>query len=130
MEFPNPQKPSTMKVQYPASGAVSIWIGTFSDENEMDRCTDESIEPSLGLSAPLSSICEVAFETNPVSVRALLEGFSGWETFVDEACKAAALNGVTEANGALVCYHLICEALPEEWPGSLYLGTFQGRDVQ
>jgi hypothetical protein len=119
----------SIRVQYPAKGAISIWIGTFKAENEMDRCTDSSIEPSLNLPQPLSSICEVAYEPDPISIRTLLEGFSGWETFVDEACEVAALNGVEKANGVLVCYYLLCDAPPSRWPGILYLGTFQGQDV-
>jgi hypothetical protein len=118
-----------MRVQYPANEAVAIWIGTFSDESEMDRCTEERIEPSLMLSEPLSSICEVTFEPAPLPVRTLLEGFSGWETFVDEACEVAALNGIAEANGALVCYYLLCDAPPKHWPGITFLGTFRGQDV-
>jgi hypothetical protein len=118
-----------MKVQYPAERVVSIWIGTFSDENEMDRCTDEVIEPDLKLECPLSSTCEVAFVTDLVPVSELLEGFSGWEAFVDEASAVAALNGVSEANGALVCYYLRCDASPHAWPGVVYLGTFEGDDV-
>lgn len=116
-------------MQYPAKEAVSIWIGTFADENQMDRCTDVSIEPSLNLPGPLSSICEVAFEESPVPVRELLEGFSGWENFVNEACEVAALNGVKMANGALVCYYLLCDAPSNYWPGIIFLGTFQGQDV-
>jgi len=118
-----------MRVQYPAKQAVAIWIGTFIDENEMDNCTNEVIEPSLKLSDPLSSICEVTFEAEPVSVRELLEGFSGWESFVEEACQVAELNGVGRANGALVCYYLLCDAPPTFWPGVIYLGTFRGQDV-
>ncbi len=118
-----------MKIQYPTKEAVAIWIGTFSSENEMDRCTDGVIEPSLNLDVPLSSICEVTFESETVPVRELLEGFSGWETFVDEACEIAALNGLNEANGALVCYYLLCDAPPNQWPGVLFLGTFRGQDA-
>lgn len=118
-----------MRVQYPAREAVSIWIGTFIDENQMDRCTDEVIEPSLKLSDPLSSVCEIAFEEKPVPVRELLEGFSGWENFVNEACEVAVLNGVEVANGALVCYYLLCDAPANHWPGIIFLGTFRGQDV-
>jgi len=74
--------------------------------------SDKVIEPSLKLGIPLSSICEVTFEAESKTVRSLLKGFSGWETFVDEACKAAALNGVVQANGALICYYLRCDATP------------------
>jgi hypothetical protein len=119
-----------MKVQYPAKQVAAIWVGTFSSEEALDRCTDEVIEPSLQLPVPLSAICEVAFEEKPVSVRQLLEGFSGWESFIDEACEVAALNEVSMANGALVCYYLLCDAPASHWPGILFLGTFKGQDVE
>lgn len=118
-----------MRTQYPASGSISVWVGNFSDDNDMDRITDEIVESSLKLNVPLSSICEVTFEGRSIPVRNLLEGFSGWETFVDAACEAAALNGVTHANGALVCYHLLCDASFDHWPEIFYLGTLQGQDV-
>lgn len=95
----------------------------------MDRCTDGLIEPSLRISPPLSDICEVAFEAQPLPVRKLLEGFSGWEDFLDEASEVALLNGMETANGALVCYQLRCDAKPNHWPGILYLGTFRGQDI-
>lgn len=118
-----------MNSKYPAEDTVSVWIGTFADEGAMDHCTDVIIEPSLKLTQPLASICEIAFENDPVPIRQLLEGFSGWETFVDEACKIAASLGAEKANGALVCYYLYCNAPPDHWPGVLYLGTLGGRDI-
>lgn len=118
-----------MRVQYPTQGAVSIWVGTFDSEDSMDVFTDQIVEPCLKLPVPMSSICEVTFEGNMYPVRILLEGFSGWESFIDEACEVAALNGFEEGNGVLVCYHLLCEARPTEWEGGLYLGSFGGSDT-
>lgn len=118
-----------MKAIYPVANTVSIWAGIFADENKMDECTDHFIEPSLRLGVPLSAICEVAFETAPIPLRQLLEGFSGWESFVDRACEAASRLGLGEANAALVCYALLCDAEPKQWQGVTFLGSFAGQDV-
>jgi hypothetical protein len=36
-----------MKVTYPAEKIVSVWIGTFSSEDDFDRCVDQSVVPAL-----------------------------------------------------------------------------------
>ena len=118
-----------MNVEYPAEKSVSLWVGTFAHEEQMDHCMDTQIEPSLGLSVPMSAICEVGFESVVVPLRSLLEGFSGWQSFIDEACKAGNELGVEAANGALVCYHLRCDAPADFWSGLSFLGSFCGQDV-
>jgi hypothetical protein len=118
-----------MTVEYPAKNSLSVWIGTFADEERMDICMDTQIEPSLGLSVPMSAICEVGFEAEVVPLRSLLEGFSGWQTFIDEACRAGKELRVGAANGALVCYHLRCDAPADFWTGLNFLGSFCGQDV-
>jgi hypothetical protein len=118
-----------MKVNYPVPSVVSVWVGTFLSESDMDQCTDNEIEPSLRLGIPLSSICEVSFEKTPCAVRDLLHGFSGWGSFIDSACEAADLLGIPTANGALVCYYLKCDASSDTWKGMRFLGSFPGADV-
>ena len=119
-----------MKIEYPAGQAVSIWVGNFPTENDFDQSVDEDVVKLLGLQTPIESICEVSFEDDCVSLRKLLEGFSGWETFVDHAANAATRQGLETANAALVCYYLKCEDAPSTWGQLHFLGSFAGRDVK
>lgn len=65
-----------------------------------------------------------------MNLRKLLEGFSGWETFVDHAATAAHNQGIDTANAALVCYYLKCEECPLKWGALRFLGSFKGQDVK
>ena len=118
-----------MKVTYPAKKQVSVWIGTFPSEADFDRCVDSSVSPALSLRTHIDRICEIAFEPEQVSVRRLLDGFSGCETFIDSATSAAEARGIAAANSALVCYHLECSEAPDNWGGLRFLGSFPGQDA-
>ena len=119
-----------MKVTYPAQKSVSVWVGTFASETDFDRCVDMSVSPALSLDADIASICEIAFEPEQVSVRKLLDGFSGCETFIESAASVAASRGIVTANSALVCYYLECSDAPVNWGGLSFLGSFSGQDVE
>ena len=118
-----------MNVVYPIKKCVSIWVGTFADEEQMNDCMDKLIEPSLELSGPMSAISEVSLEADAMPLRQLLEGFSGWRTFIDTASRAGVNLGIETANGALVCYYLSCDAPVDFWSGIKFLGSFEGQDV-
>jgi hypothetical protein len=119
-----------MKVVYPARSVLSVWLGTFESETQFDRCVDADISPALNLSVPISSVCEVTFEQSSIPVAQLLEGFSGWETFIDQCTQKATALGIRAANAALICYYLRCEDAPERWGEMHFLGSFQGTDVK
>ena len=121
-------KAKIMKISYPTAGMVSVWIGSFTSENDFDQCVDGPITKALGLKTPLNRICEVSFEVEAAPVRKLLEGFSGWKSFVDQAEQIANVRGLQTANAALVCYHLKCEDSPEAWDKMQFLGSFAGQD--
>ena len=118
-----------MNVIYPAQQTVSVWIGTFSSEDEFDCCIDERVSAVLGLNTDIADICEVGFECQPVAVRDLLDGFSGSDTFVHSAASAAAARNISTANSALVCYNLRCSDVPVDWGALRFLGSFSGQDV-
>jgi len=82
------------------------------------------------LKTPIESICEISFEAEAIGLRELLEGFSGWETFIEEAVTAGRKMGVERANAALVCYYLKCEDAPGAWGQLNFLGSFIGQDVK
>lgn len=118
-----------MKISYPDERAISIWIGQFPNENDFDKSVDFNVTSKLGLDVEIESICEISFEPNPVTIRQLLEGFSGWEAFIDAAEAKANSSGCLQANAALVCYYLKCEDAPSNWGDLQFLGTFVGQDV-
>lgn len=118
-----------MTTIYPSEGHVSIWVGTFTDDDDFDEAAEREVEARLKLPVPLASAAEVAFEEDSISTRTLLEGFSGWETFIEEASGAATAKNVSSANSALVCYHLKCENAPESFGSLIFLGTFKGSGI-
>ena len=119
-----------MKTSYPTPGVVSVWIGNFAAEADFEKCVCGPVAIALGLSAPLSSVSEVAFEVRAVPVRDLIKGFSGWESFLDYAVLSAAKEGLDTANAALVCYNVRCHDAPEALEKLYFLGNFPGQDVR
>jgi hypothetical protein len=102
----------------------------FFNENDFDQSVDAEVTKRLNLKTPLESICEVSFEAESVGLRQLLEGFSGWETFIEEAANAARKKGVEKANAAWVCNYLKCEDAPTTWGQLHSLGSVTGQDVK
>ncbi len=113
-----------MTTIYPSAGHVSIWVGTFPDDDDFDEAAEREVEGQLKLPVPLASVAEVAFEEDSTSTRGLLEGFSGWETFIEEASRVAQAKNVATANSALVCYHVKCDHVPASFGALTFLGTF------
>ncbi|HEX3800438.1 MAG TPA: hypothetical protein VH413_17225 [Verrucomicrobiae bacterium] len=118
-----------MKIEYPSAQTVSIWIGTFPTENDFDQSVDEDVAKRLGLKISLESICEISFEEKPIDLFKLLEGFSGWEAYINDAVFVGRKRGVEIGNAALVCYYLKCENAPLEWGRLHFLGSFIGHDI-
>jgi hypothetical protein len=118
-----------MKFQYPANQIVSIWVGEFETEEDFDCSVDDDVAALLEMDDEIEEMCEVAFEEKPLPIRKLLNGFSGWESFIDQAAQAAEKLGLTSANGALVCYHLKFDEAPPAWGGLQFLGSFLGQDI-
>jgi len=118
-----------MKITYPARNQVSIWIGAFTDDDDFDLAAEQDVEARLNLPEELSAISEVAYDEEATSIRELLEGFSGWKSFVDDAVAAAEKANVKNANAALVCYHLRCSEAPTAWGNLIFLGSFLVPDL-
>ena len=109
---------------------MSVWTGTFRSEDEFDAAVDLELVPKLDLPCDIASIAEVAHEDQPVSIRELLTGFSGDNTFIDEAVADARRLGVEFATSALVAYHLEVECdLGLSDSGLCFLGCFVGSDA-
>jgi hypothetical protein len=114
-----------MKITYPTNGFVSIWAGKFLSEEKFDQHIDEYITPALGLKIPLDRICELSFEEVDLPIGKLLEGFSQYKTFIDEAERKSILLGVQSANSVLVCYSLCCIEVSEKWGEMFFIGSIQ-----
>ena len=117
-----------MKVSYPAALRVSIWLGHFASEEDLEDAITRDVEPRLKLTIDLSRIAESTFSESPSSVRDLLEGFSGWRTFIEQAVTAAEKKSLPALNSAFVCFHLDCSDAPEAWGKFSFIGCFDGND--
>ena len=122
------QSPVNMKTEYPTQNTVSIWIGTFASELDFDDAIETMVVPMLQLPIDLASVCETEFKQNPVSVEALLEGFSGWHSFSPAAISKASSDGILTANSALICYYVSCSRFPKSPVPLHFLGSFTGTD--
>lgn len=117
-----------MNVSYPAALNVCIWLGSFGSEDELDEAVDRDVAARLELKVHLSRIAEHTFSEQATDVRTLLEGFSGWRTFIEEAVAIAEKKSMPPLNSAFVCYHLQCVDAPEKWGAFTFLGCFRGND--
>lgn len=116
-----------MNVSYPAALNVCIWLGSFGSEDELDEAVDRDVAERLKLKVHLSRIAEHTFNDQSTDVRTLLEGFSGWRTFVEEAVATAERRSMPLLNSAFVCYHLQCTDAPEKWGAFTFLGFSRER---
>jgi hypothetical protein len=96
-----------MIVTYPVQQIVSVWVRNFPTEADFDECVNAEVTKQLALQIPIESVCEMAFEIKPVSLQQLIQGFSGWKTFMPQVERAAESRGVQSVNAALVCYFVI-----------------------
>jgi hypothetical protein len=120
-----------MNSRYPAASRVSIWIGSFSSEEEFDAAVDKSLVPELELPCNIADICEITHESEAKPIKELLTGFSGDETFIDPAALDAAKMGIESATSALVAYHLdVAEPQGSTIGDMLFLGCYSGADNQ
>jgi hypothetical protein len=85
------------------SGRISLWLGDFTDELEFDEYFENCFASDFGFEiyAPAGPECSAQEETD---VRSLLEGFSQWQQFIDEAVKKARAAGIESASTAIVFY--------------------------
>ena len=118
-----------MKTTYPVDRRVSVWVGNFPTEDDFDKCIDTEVTERLALPTHIESISEADFQQRAISIRQLVEGFSGWHTFIKQVEARAAVLGISTANAAFACYFVECEEAPEQWGPFHFLGTFVGQNV-
>jgi hypothetical protein len=117
------------RLGYPIAGRVSVWVGDVASEEQFDAISTERLNDLLELSCHVTAISEGTVEPVARPVHDLLEGFSGYRTFIDAATSAALARGLVAANAAIVCYHLeIEEGQQPDIDGMIFIGSFDGND--
>jgi len=66
-------------------GKVSIWVGDFRDEERILDYLEDPRGMGADFGCVLSQRRELIVSINPKPLRHLLEGFSHWEDFIEEA---------------------------------------------
>lgn len=87
-----------------AAKQVSIWIGDFSDEMDLDDYLSEGFAEDFGFEIYPPDAPEAGAESE-TDIRSLLRGFSSWERFVDAAEELAHRRNIETASCAVVFYN-------------------------
>lgn len=91
---------------FTVKGRVAVWIGLFKDELISDDCMnlDGAFERDFGFRIGGGRLQEVVIAGHPVSIRALVEGFTCWRDSADGVVAAAEMAGITSASLMLVLH--------------------------
>lgn len=87
-------------------GRVAVWIGLFKDGLIADDCMnlDGAFERDFGFRIGGGRLREMVVSGRPVSIRALVEGFTCWRDSADGVVAAAEKEGITSASLMLVLH--------------------------
>lgn len=83
-------------------GVYSIWLGTFTDEEQMDEYLRGDFRRDFGFAVEEGYEPEYSASPTPRPIANLLKGFSGWKEFLPAAVEAAKSAGHSQANCAVV----------------------------
>lgn len=86
------------------TGVVSIWIGDFTSESEMDDYIFGRFSQDFGFILNERSLPECGVEKEKKEIRELLTGFSWYRDFIDEAVDMIKAKGIHEASCAAVLH--------------------------
>ncbi|RFC51969.1 MAG: hypothetical protein DVB22_001103 [Verrucomicrobia bacterium] len=91
---------------FTVKGRVAVWIGLFRDEVISDGCMklDGAFERDFGFRIGGGRLQEMVVSGRPVSIRALVEGFTCWRDSADGVVAAAEEAGITSASLMLVLH--------------------------
>ena len=107
-------------------GCFSIFLGQQSDEEEMLDYLAGDFAYDFGFEINPADGPEYDASADPVGIAELLDGFSMFETYRDQAVELARSQGLSEAHSALVFFHLDYDRalINEDRAGDLeFLGT-------
>jgi hypothetical protein len=96
--------PSLHQDDITVKGRVAVWVGSFTDEMVADDYMNLSrdFERDFGFRIADRRGPEMEVKPRPVSIRALVEGFSRWHDYADAVVAAADAAGIATASTMLV----------------------------
>jgi len=102
------RKPLVEQSEYSAGKSVSIWVGDFGSEDELDEYlrSPEGFSADYGFTIDDRSGPEISVEVQPVGIEQLLTGFSLYAQFLPSAIATAKKDGVEKVTSAAVFHHL------------------------
>ncbi len=104
-----------------AAGYVSVWVGEFTSEDDLDEYLRDSFSHDYGVKIDAAAIGEIAVKSVPVDILTLVNGFSRSETF-DIACVEAALKKlISKASCMFVAYDFKYDQKQIKNPNSLLI---------
>ncbi|QYY36749.1 immunity 22 family protein [Ruficoccus sp. ZRK36] len=89
---------------YVEGGVVSIWIGSFTDESDLDDYLQSIFPKDFGIKIPTFKIGELWAESSPVSIFELVKDFSKAGRFEMKCVEAAKRLNIVEASCMFIAY--------------------------
>ena len=113
--------------QFRGRGFLSLWLGNFADEDELDEYLEEQFVHDFGFAIYTPDGPEADVEEQPKDIDTLLRSYSRGETFADVAVRAANAQGWYQATTAVVFYNFKYDpafAAPEQKTRLTFIGVF------
>jgi len=86
-------------------GFVSVWIGDFHSEDDLDDHLNEHFLAEFGFEIPPQAPCEIGVHLEPVEIGKLVQGFSRSKTFDAKVVDAARNGGINTASSMFIIYN-------------------------
>lgn len=112
--------------EFKASGFVSVWTGSITDEIELDDYLRENFPSDFGMSGDIGRVAESTVSEEPQEVSRLVNGFSQWKTYEKACVETAGKKGVATASCMVVFYGVKYDEREIRNPGAplRFLGVF------
>ena len=85
-------------------GTVSVWVGDFRTEDDLDDYLSGEFESDFGFAIYDRAVREIGVEPEPVSIEQLVAPFSRADTFASGVVDAARKVGRTSASAMFIIY--------------------------
>lgn len=85
-------------------GMVSVWVGDFRTEDDLDDYLNGGFELDFGFALYDRAVQEIGVESEPVSIEQLVTPFSRSQTFASGVVDAARRAGCTSASAMFIIY--------------------------
>ena len=87
-------------------GLIALWLGNYDSEDGLYEYLDSGFASDFGFAIDEAAGPECDVKEAATPIRQLLEGFSAWRTFVDEATTGAKNAGWENATTAVIFHAL------------------------